>query len=258
MRAGQVLILVGVLMLAGCADVGHYRVKPGDTLYSIAWRYGQQFQDVAAWNNIQPPYLIHEGEWIRVVPPDGSRPDYASVAEAPPSPQMVPPSGSEVPGPTVSGAVSRADPPPAVEIRPRGPAATTPAPSESVPPGPLVWSWPAQGRVVRGFAGQLTDRQGVDISGTRGDPVRAAARGRVVYAGSGLIGYGQLIIIKHDELFLSAYAHNRKLLVKEGDSVRSGQLIAELGSSGTDRPKLHFQIRHKGKPVDPVRYLPRR
>ena len=147
----------------------------------------------------------------------------------------------------------------------RAPASTastsnTPATAPVIAPGPVSaagWSWPARGTLLARFQSNGSLNKGIDIAGQLGEPVKAAADGAVVYAGRGLIGYGDMIIIKHDETFLSAYAHNSRLLVKEGDQVKVGQVIAEMGSSGTDRVKLHFEIRHKGQPVDPLTYLPR-
>ena len=149
---------------------------------------------------------------------------------------------------------------PQVETKPRAPVKRTPAKSvESLKkqqPEALAWVWPATGRVLRGFS--EGGNKGLDISGRTSSPVRAAARGRVVYSGSGLVGYGKLIIVKHNKSYLSAYAHNDRLLVKEGDSVRGGQRIAQMGQTGTQEVKLHFEIRRDGRPVDPLIYLPRR
>jgi lipoprotein NlpD len=122
----------------------------------------------------------------------------------------------------------------------------------------IAWRWPHVGTVLASYSTSGKVNKGLDIAGNPGDPVRAAAGGQVVYAGSGLLGYGNLIIVNHDEHYLSAYAHNRKILVQEGEDVKAGQVIAELGSSGADRPKLHFEIRKNGNPVDPMGYLPSR
>jgi lipoprotein NlpD len=138
------------------------------------------------------------------------------------------------------------------------PAAAPVAPPSLVATGDIPWRWPADGQVVSGYVGGDPTRQGIDIGGKSGDPVRAAADGTVVYSGNGLIGYGELIIVKHSPAFLSAYGHNRKRLVKEGDHVAAGQVIAEMGSSSASRDSLHFEIRKNGKPANPTDYLPRR
>jgi lipoprotein NlpD len=197
-------------------------VRKGDTLYSIAWGAGLDYRAVARWNGIEPPFVIRPGQTLRLRPPPGDRP-----------PRTASTSPSESPA-----------------RQPRAaPAAAGPATS----PG---WQWPAQGTIIRGFSRDSAN-PGIDIAGEAGQSVRSAADGRVVYAGDGLRGYGQLIIVKHNETFLSAYAHNRKILVHEGDVVRRGQPIAEMGATGTDRVKLHFEIRKQGTAVDPLQYLPK-
>ena len=206
-------------------------VQRGDTLYGIAFRNGIDFRDLASWNRIVSPYTIYPGQRLRLYPG-------AAVASS------TRPSGSA------------ATPAP----RPSTPRpASTPAPS--VPP-PVAsgfrWAWPADGQVIGRFVAGDASKQGVDIGGASGQPVRAAADGVVVYSGAGLVGYGELVIIKHSEAWLSAYGHNRKRLVNEGQSVRSGQQIAEMGRSGAARDMLHFEIRYNGKPVDPLQYLPPR
>lgn len=226
---------------------GIYIVQRGDTLFSVAWQYGLEVQAVAAWNRISPPYTIYPGQKISLNPPPGR--GYAAPMN-PPSP------------PSTSAASNAARAP----IRPAPPSAVakTPSPtiSTSVPQtvatGPVHWQWPATGPILRTFDGDSSGKKGVLIGGVQDSPVRAAASGWVVYAGSGLVGYGRLIILKHNDTYLSAYGHNRNLLVKEGDEVRSGQVIAHMGSSGTNRTQLHFEIRRNGKPVDPLSYLPRR
>lgn len=195
---------------------GPYRVRRGDTLYSIAFEAGADYRDLAVWNGIEPPYRLREGQILKLSPPKAA------------TGKTVPPAAS-----------------------PRTP--TTPASVEAA----IKWSWPAEGPVLQGFGGAQTNR-GLEIGGRDGQPVRAAAGGRVVYAGSGLRGYGELIIVKHDETYLSAYAHNRRLLAQEGQMVSPGQTIAEMGDTGASRVKLHFEIRQRGVPVDPMAYLPRR
>lgn len=194
-----------------------YRVKSGDTLYSIAFESGVDYRELAAWNGIGPPYLIRPGQKLRLTP-----------------------------------AFSAKTRPTAAPTRPM-----TPAPAAIPDATPIRWAWPADGPVVREPSGSTTSR-GLEIAGREGAPVRAAAAGKVVYAGSGLRGYGELIIVKHDETFLSAYAHNKRLLVQEGHQVKGGQVIAEMGRSDTTQVKLHFEIRRSGVPVDPTAFLPPR
>ena len=200
---------------------GVHVVRAGDTLYSIAWQAGLDFRRIAQWNRIQSPYLIKPGQRIVLAP-----------HAAPITPNR------------------RA-------VQPATPPQRTPTPQAQSPLGPLKkWVWPADGRVVGRFSPNGGNK-GIDIAGPAGAAVRAAAEGRVVYAGTGLRGYGRLIIVKHNETFLSAYAHNRRMLVEEGQTVGAGQKIAEMGDSGAKSVKLHFEIRQKGQPVDPLRYLPR-
>ena len=237
--------------LPGAENVGkpgYYTVRPGDTLIRIALDSGQNWRDIARWNGIENPNIIEVGQVLRVIPPVGSA---AEVAVARPVT-----SGSAVPS-TGAAAASASAPraAPAAPVASLPPVSPTPAPAgeEDVP-----WAWPTGGAatVVASFDEQKN--KGLDIAGKPGDPVLASADGRVVYAGAGLRGYGNLIILKHNNTYLSAYAHNQALLVKEDQTVRKGQKIAEMGSSDADRVKLHFEIRRQGKPVDPARYLPSR
>ena len=206
-------------------------VKPGQTVYRIATENGITALDLALWNDIAPPYTIYPGQRLRLYPRDGRAPPVARNA---PLPRRAPtnlPAPRTVPVPDSSGA----------------PGADAPA-----------WRWPTEGNVLTGFAAGDPTRQGVDIAGREGQPVRAAADGVVVYSGSGLVGYGELVIIKHNEQWLTAYGHNRARLVNEGTRVKAGDAIAEMGHSGASRDILHFEIRYNGKPVDPQAYLPRR
>jgi lipoprotein NlpD len=228
---------------------GYYIVKQGDTLYSIAWRYGYDYQQVARWNGIGAPYVIHKGQRLRLAPPLRSE-----VVAAPPAARGAPahpPASQPTRKEAATGQTPRATALPATGAAVGGSAGAT-------PPGQVRWQWPTEGVVLRSFNDKQPGRKGVAIGGRLGQPVRATAPGKVVYSGSGLIGYGQLIIIKHDARYLSAYGHGRKLLVKEGDEVAAGQVIAEMGTHGTDGAMLHFEIRDNGKPVDPLRLLPRR
>lgn len=226
-------------------------VIPGDTLFSIAWRYGLKYEALAKYNGIPPPYIIRPSQIIRL--------DVAGTkVTATHKPQVIKRSaGSNLP--PKPGAIGRA---PTVtknnyrqENRTAGNAKPTPkAQAWSAP----QWRWPARGPLLSSFQGSNALNKGIDLGGKLGEPVLAAAGGQVVYSGSGLRGYGKLLIVKHNETFLSAYAHNDRLLVKEGDFVKVGQRIADMGSSGTDRVKLHFEIRRDGTPVDPLKFLPRR
>ncbi len=210
-------------------------VRPGDTLYNIAWEQDIDYRKLAEWNRIDAPYLIRPGQRLRLRPGPPTTPR-ASSSRA---------TGKPAPG-TARGNKPRTSPS-------KAPGAAAPASW----PRTVRWTWPSSGRIQRRFS-KRAGNKGVDIAGRRGQTVKAAADGKVVYKGGGLRGYGQLIILKHNETFLSAYAHNDKVYVSEGDWVRRGHRIAEMGSSGTDRVKLHFEIRRQGVPVNPLRYLPKR
>jgi lipoprotein NlpD len=229
---------------------GYYTVRPGDTLIRIALDSGQNWRDIARWNNIDNPNVIEVGQVLRVIPPAGS----TEVAVARPvAPSVIAPSTGAAPAST-SAPRSASSSPVASLPPPSTPTSNTPPPSAGE--DDLAWMWPTTGAatILAGFDEQRN--KGLDIAGKAGDPVLATADGRVVYAGAGLRGYGNLIILKHNNTFLSAYAHNQTLLVKEDQTVRKGQKIAEMGSSDADRVKLHFEIRRQGKPVDPTKYLP--
>jgi lipoprotein NlpD len=216
-------------------------VQRGDTLYGIAFRNGLDFRDVAAWNGIGPPYTIHPGQRLRLYPESG-------VAGRPARDGSRRPSGHAAATPVRPQAATR--------------PATRPSPGSSAQPPPaasgLDLRWPADGELVGRFVSGDPTKQGIDIAGRAGDPVRAAADGVVVYSGAGLVGYGELVIVKHNDAWLSAYGHNRARKVNEGQLVKAGQQIAEMGRSGAARDMLHFEIRYNGKPVDPLRHLPRR
>jgi lipoprotein NlpD len=227
---------------------GFYTVKPGDTLIRIGLDTGQNWRDISRWNTIDNPNQIEVGQVLRVTPPAGNdavvtRPITSSAAGAAPTP--LPAQGQAAPA---------AKPAPASAPQPQAAASAPQAPAGGEEE--IAWLWPAQGTPVAGF--DEVKNKGIDIAGKAGDPVLAAADGRVVYSGAGLRGYGNLIILKHNNTYLTAYAHNQTLLVKEDQSVRKGQKIAEMGNSDADRVKLHFEIRRQGKPVDPVKYLPAR
>lgn len=232
---------------------GYYTVKPGDTLIRIGLESGQSWKDLVRWNNIDNPNLIEVGQVLRIVPPVSPSVAVASdtgVVTRPVTPPAVSPAPASPTAPRPAGAASAP------------PAASTPAPvsaSSSAPAATeddMAFIWPASGSLLAGF--DEARNKGYDIAGKAGDPVLASADGRVVYAGAGLRGYGNLVILKHNNTFLTAYAHNQTLLVKEDQAVRKGQKIAEMGNTDADRVKLHFEIRRQGKPVDPARYLPAR
>ncbi|MFM0312858.1 peptidoglycan DD-metalloendopeptidase family protein [Paraburkholderia sp. RL17-383-BIF-A] len=240
---------------------GYYRVKPGDTLYRIALENGQNYRDISAWNNLTNPNQIEVDQLLRVVPPG------ANTAALTPGVSTAPiggsasvqsaPLGSTAPA---TGATAGVAAPPlygsaannASSAPPANPGAASD--SNAGASGNVVFAWPVRGPLLGTF--NDSTNKGVNIGGAAGDPVKASADGRVVYAGNGLRGYGNLIIIKHDATYLTAYAHNRSLMVKEGDAVTKGQKIAEMGNSDSDRVMLHFEVRRQGKPVDPLKYLP--
>jgi len=213
-------------------------VRSGDSLYTIAWEAGLDYRDVALWNSLEPPYRLKAGQELYLGGDLASAQD-RSVTRAVVEPEVVPLVTEDTVVQTQS-----------IESSAASKQASEPATST----GP--WTWPAQGELISRFDPD-GGSNGIDIAGSDGSPVRAAAKGKVVYAGTGLRGYGLLIIVKHDETFLSAYAHNRAVTINEGDSVHSGQIIAQMGQSGTDTVRLHFEIRRDGQPVDPLRYLPK-
>jgi lipoprotein NlpD len=231
---------------------GYYTVRPGDTLIRIGLEAGQNPRDLARWNNLDNPNLIEVGQVLRVVPPVAADTRPAATAAAPASGPA--PAAAAASAPASAAAAASSAPRPVASAAPSLPPVNTPPAT----PGDdeIAWSWPVTGPVLAGFDEQKN--KGIDIGGRAGDPVLASADGRVVYAGAGLRGYGNLIILKHNNTYLTAYAHNQTLLVKEDQAVRKGQKIAEMGSTDTDRVKLHFEIRRQGKPVDPARYLPAR
>ncbi len=210
---------------------GTYRVRSGDTLYAIAFSYGLDSRDVAKWNGIARPYVIYPGQKLRLAPPvvaQKSR-NTRRVTKRP-SPPRTKQSTPPKPVPRSAPAVSSTD--------------------------PKSWKWPVRGRLLRGYVAGDPARNGLDIAGKEGLSISATAAGLVVYSGNGLIAYGELIIIKHSEKMLSAYAHNKVRLVQEGQQVSMGQKIAEMGRNDSNEQLLHFEIRVRGKPVNPLTYLP--
>jgi len=233
---------------------GTYSVRTGDTLYAIAFHYGMDPQELARWNGIARPYVIYPGQKLRMLPPKPgtvTRTDHSSVkvsAVKPPAQSTTKPAVTAKPAETAPRAA---------------PTAKTQVPAVKPRPIPLdadpdSWLWPTQGRVLRGFVANNPSRNGLDIIGKEGQPVHATAAGQVVYSGNGLIGYGELIIIRHSEKMLSAYAHNKVRLVKEQEQVTAGQKIAEMGRNTSNETLLHFEIRVRGKPVNPLNHLPER
>jgi lipoprotein NlpD len=256
--------LVCVLLLSGCNTNALYQddlynppvywgrhvVQSGETLYGIAWRYGRDYRELGRANGIGPPWHLRAGQVLRL----DLRGSTASGQAA----------GKSTRKSTASSRKARTRAPVQTPKQTPKPVVTR-APEKGASLGSqtqtvarISWRWPYIGTVIAGYSTSGKVNKGIDIAGKAGDAVRAAASGSVVYAGNGLLGYGNLIIVNHNEHYLSAYAHNRKILVSEGEDVKAGQVIAELGSSGAERPLLHFEIRKNGNPVDPAQYLPPR
>lgn len=209
-------------------SVKTHKVQKGETLYSIAWQYGYDVRTIAVWNGIRKPYTIYPGQRLTV------RPEALKSSNEKPVTKK-----------------SR------YRKKSRTSKAEQKLESSSSNAKKIIWKWPTQGKIISRFASSDPTRQGIDIAGRKGQAVKAAAKGRVVYSGSGLRGYGKLVIIKHNETYFSAYAHNNKVHVKEDDIVKSGERIADMGNSGAERVMLHFEIRRNGKPSNPLKYLPK-
>ncbi|WP_157266842.1 peptidoglycan DD-metalloendopeptidase family protein [Azohydromonas aeria] len=246
---------------------GYYTIRPGDTLIRIGLENGQSWKDIARWSGIDNPNQIEVGEVVRVVPPSvdpsvvATRPVASARVEsrpldARPAPAATSASASSAPTAVATAASAGESASAAAPSAPAPAPAPRETPATREPDDNINWIWPAGGPV----SGTFDDarNKGITITGKAGDPVLAAADGRVVYAGSGLRGYGNLVIVKHNNTYLTAYAHNQTLLVKEDQVVRRGQRIAEMGSSDASRVQLHFEIRKQGKPIDPARLLPPR
>ena len=258
--------------LPGIENAGkpdYYTVKPGDTMIRIGLDTGQNWRDIVRWSGVENPNQIEVGQVLRIAPPVAgtvvatapatsaaagagavAKPVTSSSATAAPVPPVAPAGLASAARPAASAASAAAAPVAAAVPAPAAPAAAATGEDE------IAWIWPTAGGVLAGF--DEVKNKGLDIGGTAGEAVVAAADGRVVYVGAGLRGYGNLIILKHNNTYLTAYAHNQTLLVKEDQSVRRGQKIAEMGNSDADRVKLHFEVRRQGKPVDPAKYLPPR
>lgn len=231
-RLRQYLPIIILIFLSGCVALkqqnlkgpGWYIVKPTDTLYSVAWRYGLDFQELALWNNISEPFLIIPGQQLELIKPVN-----------------------------LPSEKKKNDRPVAKPVKKTG---VIVKPLTTSYNQAIRWRWPSKGDVINRFSIKALDRHGIDIAGEIGQPVYAVADGKVVYSGTGISGYGNLIIVKHDNTYLSAYAHNSSRLVNEGVQVKRGAKIAGMGRGKNNKPMLHFQIRKKGKPVDPLLYLP--
>lgn len=252
---------------------GYYRVRKGDTLHAIAFKFGLDWREIARLNGISAPYTIYPDQQLRLsaqasgtsasstasIGSGSSRTtDSGTVVTAAPARGTSTTTTYDVPARTTTPAPQAetvATPPPPKPAASTPPASSTP---RTVSAGPGKWLWPAQGRVISNFRPNDPARKGIDIGGTEGEAVIASAPGEVVYSGSGLIGYGELVIIKHSESLLSAYAHNQRRLVKEGQQVSAGERIADMGRNDRNQAMLHFEIRLNGNPQDPLKYLPPR
>ena len=235
-----------------------YVVQRGDTLFGIAFRHGLDHRDIARWNRLESAHLIYPGQRLVL---SGPAAETGVAARRPAEAPREPPRNAIASGPPPPQSGVTAPQPPATTTPPARPPASTPPARPAAAPaggGAVVWRWPTEGQLLTTFSAGDPTRQGVDIVGSAGQPVLAAADGEVVYSGAGLVGYGELIIIKHSDTWLSAYGHNRKRLVAEGQRVKAGQQIAEMGRSGASRDMLHFEIRRNGRPTDPLALLPRR
>jgi lipoprotein NlpD len=248
-----ILLVVTTLLLAGCGSFVIHTVRKGETLYSISFRYGQDYKQVAEWNSIESPYIISPGQHIRISPPLPGAQQHVAITEnrtTQVSSTTAVPVNESIAASTVTGRSQTVSPT-------RSTQSDSSKPPPPAYPQTVAWQWPVKGEIIKTYSARQPGRKGIDISADRGTLIKAAASGRVVYAGEGLASYGKMIIIKHNEEFLSAYAHNQKLLVEEGQNIDAGTIIAEMGDSGTNKVKLHFEVRRKGKPVDPLHYLPK-
>jgi lipoprotein NlpD len=283
-RVALVIILLGFGLISGCSGWkptpgdskvkstysqtpdGYYRVRQGDTLHAIAFKFGMDWQNIATWNDIRSPYIIHPDQQLRLIAPAAraaagsqavvtaaapSRSSSSSTYDVPPNPETAATTATAVESPVAT------EPAPAETTASPGPSPMVTPPSPPNVDNPAKWLWPSDGRIISNFAPNDAARKGIDIGGTEGQAVVASAAGEVVYSGSGLIGYGELVIIKHNEQLLSAYAHNQQRLVAEGQQVAAGERIANMGKNDRNQAMLHFEIRLNGNPQDPLKYLPR-
>lgn len=237
-------IVMIILGAHGCGSHVYHVVEPGETLYAISWMYGHDYKTVAQWNHIASPYVLHKGQRIRVVPNDSGR-SKATLSDEVSDRK------------SITGSVGQSKEANRGADKPNEITAQLPNKTYHEHHQGVYWRWPVRnGRVIQAFEANNPGKRGIDVAGNDGQTIYSASKGTVVYSGSGLPLYGKLIIIKHNETFLSAYAHNKKLLVKEGEEIRAGQPIARMGNTGTNSTKLHFEIRRDGKPVNPLYYLP--
>jgi lipoprotein NlpD len=249
---------------------GTHTVRKGDTLLRIALDNGQNYRDLVSWNNLSNPNDIKVDQVLRVAPPEPAAVQTSAVL-APPSDSRPPVAKKTTPRGEKrayseaalaelqradGGAPSKADAKPVAKAPEAAPVPVMAGPAGGLDQDKLSWMWPSEGRVIASF--DEGKNKGIDIAGKLGQSVMAAGSGKVMYAGSGIRGYGNLVIVKHNNNLLSAYAHNRSIVVKEGQSVNKGQMIAEMGDSDAEVVKLHFEIRQQGKPVDPSKFLPNR
>jgi len=267
MRRTGVLLLLTVLISACGAPPhapvserritstpGYHQVQKGETVYSIAWMYGQDYKNLARWNGIPRPYAIYPKQMLAL------KPGLRKLSEFRPSRKHRPAKGNrkapqkKITSKVVKKPQYRHKPKTASRTKQNTTSTSTRITNQRV----KTWLWPTKGKVIRKFSRQDSGKKGIAIAGVAGQRILAAASGKVVYSGAGLLRYGKLIIIKHNNTYLSAYAHNRRILVKEGSFVKQGQKIAEMGKSGTGRVTLHFEIRKNGKPVNPVYFLSKR
>ena len=223
--------------LASRAKYAYHLVGKGDTLYSIAWQAGHDYRKVARWNNIRWPYRIHPGQRIYLT--SSYYYDNKRIVKTKPYAKSLPYTKSK---PLASN---------------KTPEKVKKKTTRTAHSGPITWRWPAKGKVISYFSAKEPGKNGLDIVGRSGQPIKAAANGRVVYSGNGLRGYGNLVIIKHNETYFSAYAHNRRIYVKENQKVKLGEKIADMGSTGASKVMLHFEIRKNGRPINPLKYLPK-
>jgi len=238
-----------IIFLQGCGSHIYHFVEPGETLYSISWAYGHDYHDVAHWNHIPPPYIVRRGQRLRVAEPAPVETHQGIDVTQANKTLTSSPSARVV----NKGSIGQADNQGVTRYE------RSSHNGVYVEPKILTWQWPVKGgKVVQAFDQNDPGKQGLDLAGHEGQAIFCAEAGQVVYSGGGLNRYGKLIIIKHNETYLSAYAHNKRLLVKEGDVLKSGQKIAEMGNTGSSAVKLHFEIRRNGKPVNPLLYLPKK
>jgi len=235
-RLWPIAALFVALLISGCGGHVYHMVEPGETLYSIGWLYGQDYRELAEWNGISAPYTVKSGQRLRVIPG-------GAVMAVKPSLKVTTSARATLPNPMAKKPVVKREAGSQVSLK------------SSADNMDISWQWPTQGRVLHYFSHSKLNK-GINIVAERGQPIHAAASGKVVYSGTGMVGMGNLIIVNHSTQYLSAYAHNDVNLVKEGQQVKRGELIARMGRSGADQVMLHFEIRREGKPVDPMKFLP--